>query len=180
MIILVGASASGKTEVAKLLNKLYRLRKVVTHTTRKMRSNEKQDIDYHFVSEKEFLKLKEKGSFVETTFYNGNYYGSSKKEIADDKVLIVDPCGLESFLALKNPRIVTYFLSANAHTRFNRMLIRGDDVELAKSRIENDGVKFTNDLVTKVNYTIDSENTSLLDMAKKIYELYIKHLESLE
>lgn len=179
MILLVGASASGKTEVAKLLNILHNVKKVVTHTTRPIRSSETPDVDYHFVSKEEFLTLKDSDAFVETTFYNGNYYGSSKKEINDDKVLIVDPAGLKSFIALNDKHIVTFFLDADEKTRFDRMLLRGDGIDAAKSRIENDRVKFSTELKSKVNYVIDSEHLTLLDMANKVYDLYINHLEKI-
>ena len=34
MLIIIGPSASGKTECAKILEKIYNLKKVITHTTR--------------------------------------------------------------------------------------------------------------------------------------------------
>lgn len=179
MILLVGASASGKTEVAKLLNVLFNIKKVVTHTTRPIRITEVMDVDYHFVTEEEFLKLKEADAFVETTFYNGNYYGSSKEEIGDNKALIVDPAGLDAFISLNDPHIVTFFLEANEKTRFGRMLLRGDSIENAKSRIANDSVKFSEETKSKVDYVIDSEHSTLLDMAQKVYELYTNHLKSI-
>lgn len=179
MILLVGASASGKTEVAKLLNVLHNVKKVVTHTTRTIRPSETPDVDYHFVSKEDFLSLKEQDAFVETTFYNGNFYGSSKKEIGDDKVLIVDPAGLDSFIALNDPHIVTFFLDADEKTRFARMLLRGDAIYAAKSRIENDRIKFSYELKSKVNYVIDSEHLTLLDMANKVYDLYLTHLKKI-
>ena len=172
MILLVGASASGKTEVAKLLKALYGIKKVITHTTRPIRKSEENDVDYHFVSKDEFLKLKEQGAFAETTLYNGNFYGSSKKEI-------VDPNGFKSFFELHDPRIVTFFLDANEKTRFERMILRGDSVEQAKSRIANDETKFPEELKYKTNYQIDSENMTLLDMTNKIHDLYINHLKNL-
>ena len=57
MIVLTGASASGKTEVVKLLKIKYGIDKVVTHTTREIRSLEIPDEDYHFITKKEFLKI---------------------------------------------------------------------------------------------------------------------------
>ena len=179
MIILVGASASGKTEVAKLLNVLFNIKKVVTHTTRAIRKSEVMDVDYHFVSEEDFLKLKDDDAFVETTYYNGNYYGSSKKEIGDNKVLIVDPAGLDSFLSLHDSHIVTFLLEADKKTRFERMLLRGDSIENAKSRIANDTLKFPEKIKSKVNYVIDSEHLTLLDMAQKVHDLYINHLKEI-
>ena len=79
MILLVGASASGKTEIAKYLQAHYGIKKVITHTTRPMRSGERQDVDYHFVSKEQFDQLKKEDSFVETTHYNGNEYVSMYK-----------------------------------------------------------------------------------------------------
>ena len=73
MIILVGASASGKTEVAKVLAKTFQMRKVITHTTRPMRENEIDGVDYYFVSREEFISLKKHNFFVETTEYNDNF-----------------------------------------------------------------------------------------------------------
>ena len=88
MLILVGASASGKTEIAKRLGAVFNIKKAVTHTSRLPRKGEINHIDYHFVTPEEFIKLKEEGAFVETTFYNGNYYGCSKKEITHKAVTL--------------------------------------------------------------------------------------------
>lgn len=54
MIVLTGASASGKTEVVKLLKIKYGIDKVVTHTTREIRSLEIPDEDYHSLLKKNF------------------------------------------------------------------------------------------------------------------------------
>ena len=54
MILLAGPSASGKTEIAKILMKDFGIRKVVTHTTRPPRIGEKDGVDYHFVTREEF------------------------------------------------------------------------------------------------------------------------------
>ena len=62
MLILVGPSASGKTEIAKLLDVKYHLTKIVTHTTREKSINQNDDIDYHFVSKDTFLNLKNGGA----------------------------------------------------------------------------------------------------------------------
>ena len=74
MIILVGASASGKSVVVKKMTELYGIEKVVTYTTRPMRAGEANGIDYHFISKEDFISKKEKDFFLETAFYNNNYY----------------------------------------------------------------------------------------------------------
>ena len=55
MIILVGPSASGKTEIAKILIKEYGYQKFVTTTTRNIRINEKDNADYHFINKEQFF-----------------------------------------------------------------------------------------------------------------------------
>ncbi len=180
MIILVGASASGKTEVAKNLRKIYQITKVITHTTREMRINETQDVDYHFVSKDEFLKLKEKNAFVETTFYNGNYYGTSKKEIGDEKCLIVDPNGLRSFELLDDPRIISFCLLSSKESRRRHMEQRGDSEENIQKRLASDDIFFSKEAIGKVHYLIDSDSMTIDEMTHLIYKLYTEHLSKLQ
>ena len=70
MLILIGPSASGKTEVAKLLSSKYNITKIVTYTTRSPRVHEVNGVDYNFVTIDEFARLTQEDFFVETTFYN--------------------------------------------------------------------------------------------------------------
>ena len=88
MIILTGASASGKTETALGLARKYGLVKAITTTTREIRINEHDGVDYFFLTKEEFLSRAQKGFFVETTLYNDNYYGCGK-----DQVYSRDPGG---------------------------------------------------------------------------------------
>ena len=85
MIVLAGASASGKTEVAKELAKKYGITKVITTTTRAMRVNEIHGRDYFFVSKEEFERMVQDGRFVEYTVFNENLYGSTKDQIRPNK-----------------------------------------------------------------------------------------------
>ncbi len=177
MILLIGPSASGKTEVAKLLMKSHSIRKVVTHTTRPPRIHEVDGVDYHFVDIPTFESLKEKGEFVETTFFSGKYYGSSKKEVADDKVLIVDPAGLDSYLALKDPRVISFYLNTSEEIRKQRMIERGDKKEDIQNRLLNDRKAFAN--VAPTTFTLENESGSLEELSETIYDLYQKELKKL-
>lgn len=179
MIILVGASASGKTEVAKMLFKLFQMRKVVTHTTRPMRKGEKNGIDYHFVDEETFNQLKDEGYFVETTVYNENYYGTSKLELGDNKVLIVDPNGLNTFVKLADPHIVSFFMEASKDTRRLRMIKRGDDFNSALQRIATDDIKFDPKKIVECDHIINAETSSIKQIAVEVYEIYAETIAQL-
>lgn len=177
MIVLTGASASGKTEVAKLLITKHGVKKVVTHTTRNIRLGEVDGIDYHFVSKEEFLRLKASNYFVETTEYNGNYYGTSIAEVASNKALIVDPNGVQSFQDLHDPTIVIFRLLASETTRFNRMIIRGDALEEIKRRISEDKEWFAEDKYSGVNYTINTDYITIEEVADQIFKIYTSLME---
>ena len=177
MLILIGPSASGKTEVAKLLASKYNITKIVTYTTRKPRIHEVNGVDYHFVSVEEFAKLTEQNFFVETTYYNSNYYGTAKKDIKDDKCIILDPNGLKSFLALNDDRIISIYLSCSEEIRYERMIKREDPVDAAKKRLVNDRIAFTDANLQGITFTVDSGDISLNDLCDKIKDLYLKALE---
>ena len=176
MIVLAGASASGKTEVAKLLEKKYGIKKIVTTTTRKKRAGERDGIDYFFVSKEEFEKKIVDNQFVEYTLYNGEMYGSTKDQIANDRCVVIDPAGLRSYINLKNKDIVTFYLEADEETRHERMILRGDDKEKIKSRIENDRIAFNKKNIAKVDYIIDSgRQNSVEKVTDLVYQAYISH-----
>ncbi len=176
MIVLTGASASGKTEVAKLLFIKYDIKKVITHTTRPIRLGEKRGVDYHFVDVEKFKEMIAGEKFVEHIEYNGNYYGTSKKEISDDKAVIVDPNGVKALQKLCDNRIVFFRLIASDTTRFNRMLVRGDSLEMIKKRIANDKICFSDDQYEKIDYTIDTDKYTIEEVTDMIYSLYQKKI----
>ena len=180
MIVLAGASASGKTEVAKELAKKYGITKVITTTTRKMRNGEVNGRDYFFVTKEEFERMLQDGRFVEHTFYNDNLYGSTKDQIAPNKCVVIDPAGLRAYIALNDPTIITFFLDTDEDVRYQRMILRKDEVELAKKRIINDRIAFNEANLSKVDYVVESDKLAIDELSQKIYELYQNHLKNLK
>ena len=82
ILTFVGPSGSGKTSIMNaLLQKYKHLKRVVSYTTRPLRWGEINDLDYHYISEKEFLEMMDKGEFFETSSYMGHYYGTTYKDI---------------------------------------------------------------------------------------------------
>mgnify|MGYP003297628845 CR=1 FL=1 len=177
MIVLSGASASGKTEVAKVLASKYGIIKVITTTTRPIRINETDGVDYFFVTNERFLEMIKEEKFVEYTEYNGNFYGSTKDQIQNNKCIVIDPLGLKAYSKIKDRNVVTFFLESEEDTRYQRMLQRGDSVENASRRIINDRTAFAKSNICKVDYNIDSEHYNVEDVADMIYRLYKDHIK---
>lgn len=180
MIILFGPSASGKTEVANMLTYKYGIKKVITCTTRNKRVGEEDDIDYYFVTKDQILKEFKEGNLIEMTEYNRNYYGTRKSEVSEDKVLVLDPSGVKSFLKYKKDTdadIVIFFLYASEITRFNRMLIRKDDINIAHQRIENDRTLFNSKTLPQYDYLINTDKITIEDAANQVFLEYMKYLK---
>lgn len=179
MIILVGASASGKTATALELQRKYGLRKAVTTTTRAMRVGEKDGVDYFFITREEFLKRNEEGKFVETTLYNDNFYGCGIDQVSDERIIVLDPNGLHAFKELNDKHIVTFLIECNASIRESRMHSRGDKLEKIKQRLENDVIDFDKRKIGKTDFTINTDNLSIEETADLIYQKYQEKLTSL-
>lgn len=83
IIILVAPSGGGKSTMAKrLLDDFDNLRFSVSATTRPPRKGEKNGVDYHFLSRKEFDRRAAEGAFLEwEEFYNGQRYGTLRSDV---------------------------------------------------------------------------------------------------
>ena len=176
MIVLTGASASGKTVTALDLQKRYGLVKAITTTTREKRVGETDGVEYFFVTKEEFQKRLQENKFVEHSLYNGNYYGCGIDQISDNKIVVLDPNGLHSFLKLKDKNIVSFLLIADEKTRMERMHSRGDKKENIAQRIENDINDFSLDKIGKVDFIINTEKQSIEETSDLIYKLYKEKL----
>jgi guanylate kinase len=172
MLVLIGPSASGKTESAKIMINRYPISRVVTCTTRPKRLNEIDGFDYHFLSAEEFLLKKRQGFFIETTHYNQYYYGTPKNELGDDKFIILDPLGLESFLSLGIDLVVAIYLKTKEDIRIERMKQRKDKLANIKSRIKADRKEFNIHKIKGLDLIIDTTDRSLSDVADLIYHNY--------
>lgn len=86
VFVVSGPSAVGKTSVVEeiLKTKKIPLKRFVTCTTRKIRNNEVDGIDYNFMSVEDFLFHKNNGDFIESSEVYGNYYGIMLPSILED------------------------------------------------------------------------------------------------
>lgn len=82
VIVISGPSGVGKsTIVRRLLKRLNFLRLSVSATTRPPRPNEKDGIDYHFITKEKFKRLIKEGKMLEWTEVYNHLYGTPTEEI---------------------------------------------------------------------------------------------------
>lgn len=172
MIVCVGASASGKTELAKNLYHHYGYKKCVTTTTRERRIGEKDDIDYHFLTKEQFESLMKNEGFFEVTVYNQTYYGIQKKDVSKDGIIIVDPNGANTLIDQLGKDVFVVYVKASEDTRRKRMHQRLDDPKLIEKRIENDRVVFKEEHISRIDMILINDQEQIEELAKKVHLAY--------
>jgi guanylate kinase len=82
LLVLSAPSGGGKTTIAKmLLQGREDLGYSVSATTRAKRPDERNGVDYYFLSRDEFVQRRDRGEFLEWATYGGELYGTLKSEI---------------------------------------------------------------------------------------------------
>lgn len=133
LYILSGPSGAGKTEVFRQLKKMCpHIEKTVSVTTRKPRRNEKEGVDYYFVSKEKFYDYQMDESLAEYELFDCNYYGTFFSEIErhpQDKplFLIIDVRGRRNIL-MHYPLAKTIFIQPPSFEELgNRIKNRGEN-----------------------------------------------------
>lgn len=159
-LVLIGHTCSGKTTLAKELEKLG-YERIITYTTRPIRPGEIDGIDYHFITEGEFEKKITEGFFAEVTHYNANfggcYYGSAKSDYLEPdkkKVIVLNPRGVRN---LTIPCTVVY-LDAPKEIILKRAMLRGDSIDEVERRYSSDKIDFDG----IVGYLVNSNHNAWL------------------
>lgn len=144
MIVIVGASASGKTTLARdFVNAHPEYRRVVTYTTRPIRGNETDGVDYHFIDEKRFKELASNGFFAESNAYREWLYGTAVEDCADDDhiVAVLTPAGMRE-LKRRGIKVFAVYLYVDRASRMIGAIQRGDNVDEAYRRNVSDVGQF--------------------------------------
>ncbi|MBU0702007.1 guanylate kinase [bacterium] len=84
LLVISAPSGAGKTTVTRGLLKAFpEIQFSVSTCTRPKRDNEREGIDYFFVSEENFKNYMARGDLIEWTKTYGDYYGTSKRFVED-------------------------------------------------------------------------------------------------
>ena len=184
VLVVVGPSGAGKDTVMQKVFEKHPdyFKKGVTHTTRKMRPGEKEGYNYYYISKEDFLKLKDENSFVEYNFYNGNYYGLSKKELENgtktDKILyvIIDINGAKFVHDANIPANFVAILPPSEEILERRLKGRGTETpEVIKGRLEtakNETRRINEADYFNIKVFNDDLDKAVLDMEEKLKKLY--------
>jgi guanylate kinase len=167
-VIITAPSGAGKTTIVKhLLDSGLNLSFSVSATTRPLRGNEKNGVDYFFLSVPEFRKRIEKDEFAEwEEVYKNLFYGTLKSELeriwADGKYVLFD-VDVQGAINLKREfgtdAIAIFIMPPSVEELENRLVKRGtDSPDKIKLRVEKarEELELANQLdLVIVNHQLD-------------------------
>jgi guanylate kinase len=145
LFVITAPSGAGKSSLIKaLLKSDPALGLSISYTTRPPRPGEKNGREYHFVDDKAFLAMRERGEFLESAEVHGNRYGTSKKVIQEalekgqDLLLEIDWQGARQVRRLYPDCVGVFILPPSVEELERRMRARGQDSEeVIRRRLDN-------------------------------------------
>ena len=146
IVIIVAPSGTGKTTlISRIMDDFPALHWSVSATTRPMREGEIDGKDYHFISKEEFITRRDEGEFVEWFEVHSNYYGTSKRVIADSLskgifvLCDIDTQGADAIKAAFGTDAHAIFISPPSVEELkNRLVGRAtDSMEVIEERVNN-------------------------------------------
>lgn len=150
LFVVSAPSGAGKTSLMRALEQRLNATQAtvafsVSTTTRTPRPGEEDGVDYHFVSQADFLEKREQGEFLESAQVFDNYYGTSQASVNAsleqglDVILEIDWQGAEQ--VRKATRCIGVFILPPSKTELEKRLRgRGQDSdEVIARRMQDAG-----------------------------------------
>jgi guanylate kinase len=135
LFIYTGPDGSGRKTIAKMVATAFDMETVLSYTTRPPRHYEQDGVDYHFVSDENFNKLKDNDEFLESVDIDGIHYGIREEDIVKAfenhnlVYLTLNPEGTEKLKDMYGDKVMRFFIFADRDTVIARHKARKDSEE---------------------------------------------------
>ena len=164
LFIVSSPSGGGKTSLIRaLIESMPNLATSLSFTTRPQRPDEIDGVHYQFITEQQFVTLRDQGEFLEWALVFGHYYGTSKSWIDQrlkqglDLFLAIDWQGARQLRAAFKHCKSIFILPPSLQTLEARLLARKQDsLEVIKQRMEKAKDEITH--YCEYNYVIINED----------------------
>ena len=169
IIVLMGASGSGKTTIGIYLKELG-IPEIISHTTRPKREGEVDGVTYYYVTKEEFDKIDR----IEEVQYQDHFYCISRNEIenkfktSDLLFVICDVNGMEQVKANYPDQVTVIYLYISMEEMEKRMRDRGDSEENIQKRLAY--ANATDELENGKFADVMIENTDLSNTKKIVLQ----------
>lgn len=140
LIVITGATGTGKTTVSDYLKEKYKIVPVITHTTRPPRFNEESGVDYYFENDQSF----DDNHYLERVKYSNYQYGSSYEglrkawKVNPIASIVLDTQGAITYAEKLTDEVEIWFLKVSDERVLRERLIhRGDKIESIDRRMQS-------------------------------------------
>lgn len=176
ILVLVGPSCCGKTTQAKILMEKYNFIQSISYTSRAPRNNEKNNVDYKFIDQNDFIHKIKNNFFLEYTKQFDNYYGTSKEDIEqiiqkNNVVMCLCINGFKATLKQWGDKVTGIYLMPPTKEQLQK---RFDERNSSKSEVN----KRINNILTIANN--ESVESHYIIAAKSIEETTLEILKILK
>ncbi len=135
LVVLSAPSGCGKDTVLSELDNRLEIRRSVSMTTRPIRAQETDGVDYYFVDEAYFLKMLDEDKILEYTSYSGNYYGTPRQAVdewlrsGETVVLKIEVEGAGNIRRLYPDSVSIFLVPPSMHVLEDRLRKRSSESE---------------------------------------------------
>jgi len=179
LFIISAPSGAGKTTLVKAALKQFTdMLYSISYTTRKPRADERNGVDYHFVSKQDFKKGIKKGHWAEWAEVYGNYYGTSAEFIEKslssgyDILLDIDVQGTVQILKHYPDSVTIFILPPSMNALRKRLEMRASD---SKAVIEKRLVNAREEMAQKKMYRHIIVNDKLPAAIEELSAIFNKY-----
>ncbi|MGL4453213.1 MAG: hypothetical protein ACRCTZ_18785 [Sarcina sp.] len=187
IFVLIGKSGAGKdTIMREMMNKNNSLLNPVSYTSRPMRENEVNGVDYNFVSKEIFIKMINNGKLLEYREYNTEFNGEAVTwyyglpfdafEKGKNYIAVLDFIGAKKLQDNMDDVHIIY-IDATEDVRFERALLRDNIEDKADHRVLEIQIRMKTDdkdflpkeIADRTSLILD--NNSKEDLCKSVLKL---------
>ena len=134
LFVISAPSGAGKTSlVHALVDELDEIKISVSHTTRPLRSKDREGVDYVFVNESQFQAMITESAFLEYAIIYGYHYGTAKEWVferlksGDDVLLEIDWQGARQIRKLFPSALTVFIFPPSIQDLRERLIERHQD-----------------------------------------------------
>jgi guanylate kinase len=175
IFIVTGPAGAGEDSIIKKLKEHIDFDKIVTTTSRPIRTEDKEGISYYFISKEEFKKRIAENRFFEYALEdNGNYYGGTYNELTrvnKSKKPVIWKIDYKGVINAKKlvPEAKSIYIYIPPELIEKRLKTRGDSPEIIKSRIEYAKGWYENEHI--FDYKVINEEGNLDKAVREVVEI---------